>query len=97
MRPSKMYFERNMPPNSFIHASDFGFDIEKLNNYLQKVATNIDLYKKYFEWKKVYKPFYLEDDVDGIRMCELCYRLNTERKVQYYNSVSKFFNHDCHF
>ena len=95
MRPSRKYYERNVPPDSFIHADDFGFDTKKLSEYLQKVASDINLYKKHFEWKKMYRPVFAAHDVEMGRLCELCYRLNTEKKVGYYTSVSKFFNQDC--
>ena len=83
------------PPGSFIHASDFDYDKKKLAEYLNHVSTDFELYKKYFEWKKLYKSMFVAHSVEQIRMCELCFRMNRHEQVGYYTSVSGFFNVDC--
>ena len=95
LQPAKHIYLRNAPPDSFIHAADFDYDVEKLGIYLEKVSSNIVLYQKYFEWKRKYSPIYKPFDVEQARFCELCYRLNTMEQVSYYKSVSGFFNNQC--
>jgi hypothetical protein len=84
------------PPNSFIHAGDFNNDPKELAKYLNRVANDLNLYTKFFEWKKLYKSQFIAHSVEQARLCELCYRLNTQERVGYYESVSQFFNRDCH-
>jgi len=95
IQPSRPSYEQIAPPNSFIHAGDFNYDAKELAEYLKKVANDYNLYKEYFEWKKHYKSKFKAHDVEQARICELCYRLNTEKRVSYYESVSNFFNKDC--
>ena len=96
LQPAKHIYMRNAPPDSFIHAADFDYDVKKLGNYLFRVSSDINLYKKYFEWKKKYLPMYKAFDVEQARFCELCYRLNTMKEVGYYKSISGFFNGQCY-
>jgi len=94
--PPKAFYDRMAPDSSFIHAEEFDFDPEKLGNYLKNVASNINLFAKYFKWKQVYASEFDGYHVESLRMCELCYRLNTEKYHVYYESVSNFFNEKCY-
>ncbi|RNA33751.1 Alpha-(1-3)-fucosyltransferase 6-like [Brachionus plicatilis] len=60
-QPNKEHYERIAPANSFIHLADFGYDSKKLSDYLNLVSEDLNLYAKYFEWKKYYKAAYQGD------------------------------------
>jgi glycoprotein 3-alpha-L-fucosyltransferase len=99
IQPTKKFYERLAPPNSFIHASDFDFDAKKLAIYLEEVATDLKLYSSYLRWKRDYTPLYKGEDLEPLRMCELCYKLNNEAhedKASSYTSISGWFNGQCH-
>ena len=89
LQPNKENYVKHAPPDSFIHAEDFEFDSMKLADFLKKVSSDIELYKKYFKWKKLYKPAFDAHTVEQARICELCYRLNTRKIVGYYSSLYK--------
>jgi len=93
--PPKIFYDRMAPANSFIHAEDFDFDIEQLGNYLKRVSEDFGLYAKYFEWKQFYASQFYGNQLESLRMCELCFRMNTEKHHVYYESVSEFFNEKC--
>ena len=93
-QPAKKFYERIVPPNSFIHFEDFGFDAKRLIEYLKVVQSEFKVYKKYFEWKEKYNIVY-DMKLEKIRMCEFCSKLNMESNEIYYKSVSKFFNNEC--
>ena len=95
IQPSKEYYLLSLPPNSFIHAQDFGYDPVKLAAYLGKVAKNVDLYFKHLEWKLTWNAVYSGPVVERRRNCELCTKLNMEKANIYYASVSKWFNNKC--
>ncbi len=38
LQPNREFYDRIAPPNSFIHAQDFGFDPEKLAAYMTKAS-----------------------------------------------------------
>lgn len=95
IQPAKIFYELSLPPNSFIHAEDFDFDPVRLANHLIKVSNNFDLYYKYLEWKLNNSVTYSDPMVEKRRNCELCTKINTEKSVIYYESVSKWFNHMC--
>ncbi len=98
IQPPKKFYERLAPPNSFIHASDFDFDAQRLSKYLEEVATDMKLYSKYLSWKRAYKPLYKGEDLEPLRICELCYKLNNEANeplASSYTSISGWFNGQC--
>ncbi len=95
VQPAKIFYELNLPLNSFIHAEDFGYDPMRLAAYLEKVANNIDLYYKHLEWKLYFNAVYSGLVVERRRNCQLCTKLNTEDNAIHYESVSKWFNHKC--
>lgn len=95
LHPSKEYFKRAAPHNSFIHAADFDYDPVKLAQYLIRVSNNYELYLKHRKWSLNYKVEYLATKVETIRMCELCYKLNTESSTIYYKNFAKWSGSGC--
>lgn len=95
IQPSKTFYEINLPPNSFIHAQDFDFNVEKLANYLNFVANDFDTYYRYLKWKDEYDVVFTSFQTERRRLCELCTRLNNQDSAIYYKSVSSFFNDKC--
>jgi glycoprotein 3-alpha-L-fucosyltransferase len=95
-QPSRQSYERVAPPNSFIHAQDFNFNAKLLAQYLVNVSSDFDLYFKHVEWRFKYDALYKINDLEGIRMCELCEKLNEGSSIdKYYKSVSAWFNQKC--
>jgi hypothetical protein len=94
-QPAKKYYERVAPQNSYIHAEDFDFDPKKIAVHLDRVARSFDLYFGYFKWKFELDVVYKGNTLEQMRMCELCYKLNTEKDEVYYSDVSAFFNGEC--
>lgn len=95
LQPNREFYEKIAPPDSFIHAQDFGFNGAELGKYLDRVANDASLYMKYFRWKNDYEFVHSAMQTEPRRLCELCTRLNVERKQIYYESVSKWFNSAC--
>ena len=95
VQPSKAYYEKIAPPNSYIHVADFGYDLKKTGAYLNRVATELDLYFKYFKWKQFYSIGFGSKFAEKMRMCELCFQLNTKKANSYYLNVSTYFNSGC--
>ncbi len=96
IQPNKRFYETIAPKDSFIHASDFDFDSKKLTAYLNKVSTDFDLYFKHLKWKHKYSALYRSRVLEQKRMCELCWKLNTYDSLEYYNSISSYFNNNCY-
>lgn len=48
LQPNREFYERIAPPDSFIHAQDFGFDAERLGEYLQKVSVEFHVFNIIF-------------------------------------------------
>ena len=98
-QPSKQHYLRLAPNKSFIHASDFDFNANKLAAYLQKVSSNLSLYSSHMEWKKKFKPIYKKDELESLRSCEMCYLINKNQKNllmrSYYKHVSEWMNDQC--
>lgn len=95
LQPSREFYEKIAPPNSFIHAQDFGYDAKKLAAYLRNVGNDLSLYRKHLAWKKRENVVYSQIQCEKRRMCELCTRLNKETAEIYYKSVSQWFNGEC--
>lgn len=96
-QPNKEHYERIAPANSFIHLADFGYDSKKLSDYLNLVSEDLNLYAKYFEWKKYYKAAYQGDVVEEFRFCEICEKLNNldKNNFSFYEKISNWFNDQC--
>lgn len=95
MYPSKSVIDTLVPSNSYIHASDFGYDFEKLSEHLKLVASDLRLYSKYFAWRTKLTVVTGSKVNDRLKLCELCYRMNTMKQVRYYKSISRFFDDKC--
>jgi hypothetical protein len=95
LQPNKEYYTRIAPKDSFIHAQDFNYDYKLLAQYLEQVSNNFKLYKTYLEWTKKFRPLYYAKPVEQMRMCELCYKLNTESSAIYYKAMDDFMNDGC--
>ena len=95
VHPSRKYYDRVAPPKSFIHLEDFNSDEKQLGAYMNQVANNFELYYEHVKWKQFYQSLYKDRILEQLRICELCYRLNNEQKVEHYKSVSSFFNSGC--
>lgn len=95
IQPNKQSYEAVAPKNSFIHASDFDFDLDRLADYLNKVSSNFEWYFKYLNWKQDYEVFFEPKILEQNRICELCTKLNTFTSMEYYRRVSNFFNSGC--
>lgn len=98
IQPNKEYYEKIAPSNSFIHASDFDYDVVKLTNYLERVSSDFYMYRKYLEWKKETRVLYKAEDVEKFRLCELCEKMNKFKNLvynSYYENVSEWFNKQC--
>ena len=97
IQPSKESYERVAPIDSFIHAQDFNFDIEKLSKYLNNVSTDFYLYLKHTNWRLKYNVLSKLEDLENQRICDLCKKLNQDyySPKNYYESVSNWFNQKC--
>lgn len=96
IQPDKQFYEALAPADSFIHASDFDYDTVKLTAYLNKASNDFQTYFKHLKWKYTNKALYDTKTLERNRICELCYKLNTYGSLEYYNSISDYFNNDCH-
>lgn len=92
--PKRENFQRVAPPNSFIHLDDFP-TIEILAKNLEKIAQNRTLFGQYHSWRQFYDVYYEAKDLDPYRFCELCYRLNTNRKRIWYENLNEWFLENC--
>jgi hypothetical protein len=91
--PSKQsYLDLGIPQSAFIHIDDFKSEIQ-LADYLHRISNDYFLYRKYFQWLNQYDIFYDINELEPIRMCELCMRLN----MQEYQDHSYYIDvHDWH-
>ena len=92
--PKRENFQRVAPPNSFIHLDDFQ-SIKDLAQTLQMIATDRNLFAKYHSWRRFYDVYYEAKDLDPYRFCELCYRLNNNRKRIWYENLNEWFLENC--
>lgn len=95
LQPSKEVYEQVAPPESFIHAQDFGFDMKKLAAYLHSVSTDFKLYLKHHAWKFEYNVVFSSRQSERRRLCELCAKLNTETSEIYYTRMANWFESEC--
>ena len=81
------------PDHSYIDAKDFK-TVQELGEYLQKVASDKDLYNSYFTWKSEYVAIY----TFGKGFCNLCAKLNDfdpVRDGKVLKDVRKWHHEDC--
>lgn len=94
-QPSKVFYEQIAPTDSFIHAQDFNYDVQKLSEYLKLVSNNFEYYFKHLRWKNDFDVTYTAKENEKRRLCELCTKLNLETSKIEYESVSNWFNRGC--
>ena len=82
---SKEDYSATIPPNSFIHVSDYKTP-EDLMKSLEKISQNETLYQSYFWWKSFYE---LKMDFKEETKCLLCQLLN-DKIHQSENDYSNF-------
>jgi hypothetical protein len=95
--PSKQsYLDLNMPSSAFIHVDDFPSSKE-LAIHLHRIENNYDLYREYFQWWHRYEVFNDINDLEAIRMCELCMLLNkqTTSEHSFYSNINRWYRTAC--
>lgn len=95
LQPSRVVYRQVAPPDSFIHAEDFEFDMERLAAYLHKVSTDFKTYLKHHIWKFEYDVVFTGRQNERRRLCELCAKLNTVTSEIYYSRVADWFESEC--
>ena len=95
LQPGKEFYRQVAPPESFIHAEDFGFDMKLLAAYLHRVSTDFKTYLKHHAWKFEHEVVFTEERSERRRLCELCTKLNTESSEIYYGRVADWFESEC--
>jgi hypothetical protein len=90
------YLDLGVPESAFIHVDDFK-SAKQLGKYLSKIANDYFLYREYFQWLNQYEIFYQTDDLEPIRMCELCMRLNMQYKNEhrFYTNIHQWHRMGC--
>ncbi|CAF1147404.1 unnamed protein product [Didymodactylos carnosus] len=95
MGPTKQqYLDLNIPSTAFIHVDDYSSP-EQLANRLHAISQNYFEYRKYFLWQVQYAIFYETEDLEPLRMCELCIKLNLNTKHRYYENLNDWHNQEC--
>ena len=95
--PSKQsYLDLGVPESAFIHVDDFS-SVKALADYLHRVSSNYLFYREHFQWLNQYDIFYDINELEPIRMCELCMRLNMQdsRDRSFYTDVHKWHGTGC--
>jgi hypothetical protein len=90
------YLDLGVPESAFIHVDDFK-SAKHLGKYLYNIANDYFLYRKYFQWLNQYEIFYQTNDLEPIRMCELCMRLNMQKKNEhrFYTNIHQWHRTEC--
>ena len=63
-----------------------------LATYLNGVGANLNEFEKHHEWRMKYETYYRAQDVELVRFCELCHKLNTNKDRIWYMDLNKFFS-----
>ena len=92
--PNREDYQRVAPPHSFIHVDDFQTD-EQLAQLLQSIGNNRNLFGKYHYWRRFYDVYFEAKNVEPFRFCELCYRLNTNKRRIWYERLNEWFLDQC--
>jgi hypothetical protein len=95
--PSKQsYLDLGVPPSAFIHIDDFKSAVD-LAAYLHRISNDYFLYREHFQWLNRYEIFYDINELEPIRMCELCMRLNMQqsRDHNFYLNVHQWHRIGC--
>ncbi|CAF0848503.1 unnamed protein product [Rotaria sordida] len=90
------YLDLGIPKSAFIHVEDFK-SAKQLGKYLHKISNDYFLYRNYFQWINHYQIFYQTYDLEPIRMCELCMRLNIQNKNEhrFYTNIHQWHRNEC--
>lgn len=90
------YLDLGVPESAFIHTDDFQ-SVRELAKYLHDVANDYVLYRRYFQWINQYEIFFQTADLEAIRMCELCMRLNLQEKneARFYADIHQWHQTGC--
>ncbi|CAF1152878.1 unnamed protein product, partial [Didymodactylos carnosus] len=95
MGPKKQhYLDLNIPSTAFIHVDDYSSE-KQLAIRLHEISQNYFEYRKYFLWQTQYTIFYKPEDLEPLRMCELCMKLNLNTKYRYYQNLQDWHNQGC--
>ena len=78
MGPNRTWYEKNLPPQSYIHVDDFNSP-EELGSYLEDLDSHDSKYLKYLHWRRFHKLSCHQQ-----KGCQLCSMLLKNR----YNSDS---------
>ncbi|CAF0922723.1 unnamed protein product [Adineta ricciae] len=95
--PNKQsYLDLGIPKSAFIHVDDFQ-SAKHLGEYLHEVSNDYFLYREYFQWMSQYQIFYQTYDLEPIRMCELCMRLNMQnsKEHRFYRDIHQWHRAGC--
>jgi len=76
------------PPHSYINTLDFS-SVSQLAKYLQKVASDDELYASYFWWKEFYEVRDRREDMSQ-SFCEMCDALHNDKNNKVYNDLVKW-------
>jgi hypothetical protein len=90
------YLDLGIPKSAFIHVDDFS-SAKELGKYLHRVMHDYYLYREYFQWLNHYETFYQTNDLEPIRMCELCMRLNMQQfdEHRFYTDIHRWHQSEC--
>lgn len=91
---SREHYRRIAPPNSFIYTNDFP-NTKTLAKHMYDIINNETLFRFYHQWRKYYYTGYTAAELEKYRLCEICHRLNTMTRRQYYPDVKAFFTQQC--
>jgi hypothetical protein len=90
------YLDLGVPKSAFIHVDDFK-SAKQLGRYLHDISNDYFLYREYFQWRNQYQIFYQTNDLEPIRMCELCMRLNMQNgnEHRFYTNIHQWHRTGC--
>ncbi|XP_006135665.3 3-galactosyl-N-acetylglucosaminide 4-alpha-L-fucosyltransferase FUT3-like [Pelodiscus sinensis] len=86
--PPREHYERFLPPDAFIHISDFP-SAQGLAQYLQELDKDSVRYQRYFQWRTWLKPS--ERTYLAIHLCKACQALQMTQTYQTGPALSKWF------
>ena len=95
--PSKQsYLDLGVPSSAFIHVDDFA-SARELAEHLHRITADYFIYREYFQWLNHHDIFYQTDDLEPVRMCELCMRLNMQASGEhrFYRDVHQWHRTGC--
>ena len=92
------YLDLGIPESAFIHVDQFSSPAA-LGEQLDRIGKDYRLYREYFQWLKQYEVFYDINELEPIRMCELCIRLNRENDgggdQRFYRDIHRWHQVGC--